>query len=110
MSDPVPPDALIEWTSLHGAEEPAPDLVVHGDGRVTVSGRFGDGRPVETRLAPDRVRCLLRAQDIDNVTVGRLDLEVPPSADRTVALAVVVPTARLATNGELEECTAVGRE
>ena len=66
---------------------------------------------IEIRRDPAQaVRCLLRAQDSDNVTVGRVELEVPPSADRTVALAVVVPTTRLATNGEMEECTAVGRE
>jgi hypothetical protein len=57
----VPPDAVIEWTSLHGAEDPAPDLVVHGDGRVRVSARFGGGEPVEARLPPDRVEALLRS-------------------------------------------------
>ena len=66
---------------------------------------------IEIRRDPGlALRCLLRAQDVDNVTVGRRELDVPAGADRTVALAVVVPTTRLATNGELEECTTAGRE
>jgi hypothetical protein len=60
-AEAVSPDALIEWTSLHGAEDPTPDLVVRGDGHVTVSGRFGDGRPVEARMSPERVQALLRS-------------------------------------------------
>jgi hypothetical protein len=61
VTDPVPPDALIEWTSLHGPRDSGPDLVVQGDGRARVSGRFGGGRPVETRLPEARVRALLHS-------------------------------------------------
>ncbi len=66
---------------------------------------------IEVRRDPARaVRCLLRAQDVNNVTVGRLDLDVPPGGSRTVALAALVPTTRLAINGELEACAAVKGE
>lgn len=66
---------------------------------------------IEVRRDPARaVRCLLRAQDVDNVTVGRVELNVPPGGGRTVALTAVVPTTRLAINGELEACTALGGE
>ena len=98
---------VLLWIALHAAT-PAVSAVLLGY-------EVRDSSAVEVRIEVRRdpgqaVRCLLRAQDIDNVTVGRLDLEVPPSADRTVALAVVVRTARLATNGELEECIAVEGE
>ena len=98
---------VLLWMALHAATPTVSAVLLGYEVR--------DSSAVEVRIEVRRdpaqaVRCLLRAQDIDNVTVGRLDLEVPPSADRTVALAVVVPTTRLATNGELEECTAAGRE
>ena len=98
---------VLLWIALHAAT-PAVSAVLLGY-------EVRDASAVEVRIEVRRdpsqaVRCLLRAQDIDNVTVGRLDLQVPPSADRTVALAVVVRTAWLATNGELEECIAVEGE
>ncbi len=97
---------VLLWIALHAAlPRVSADLLgyeVRDAGAVHVR--------IEVRRDPDlAVRCLLRAQNVDNVTVGRLDLTVPPSADRTVALGAVIPTTSLAINGELEECTAVDR-
>ena len=61
VPDPVPPETLIEWTSLHGPGDAGPDLVVHGDGRAAVSGRFGGGHPVEATLPAERVTALLHS-------------------------------------------------
>lgn len=95
------------WVALHAATPAVSSALigyeVHDAGSVEVR--------IEVRRDPARdVRCLLRAQDVDNVTVGRLALEVPRGGDRSVALAAVVPTTRLAINGELEECRVVDGE
>jgi hypothetical protein len=61
VTDPAAPDALIEWSSLRGDEDSAPDLVVHGDGRAAVSGRFGGGQPVQATVPAERVSALLHS-------------------------------------------------
>ena len=98
---------VLLWIALHAATPAvSADLIgyeVRDDGAVEVR--------IEVRRDPAQtVRCLLRAQDIDNATVGRLALDVPTGGKPTVALAAVIPTTRLAINGELEECTVVRRE
>ena len=98
---------LLLWTALHAATPPV--------GTALLGYQVRDASSVEVRFEVRRdpslaVRCLLRAQDSDNVTVGRLRVDVPTGAERTVAMAAVVPTTRLAINGELEECTASGGE
>jgi hypothetical protein len=81
-------DAVVEWTSLHGAdgEGSDPDVVVRGDGRVTLSPRFGGGRAVEARIPPERAGALLRAIVEDHAV---FDLD----ADRLAADAAAPPPA-----------------
>jgi len=86
---PAPPDAVVEWTSLHGADpdQPGPpDVVVRGDGRVTLSPRFGGGRAVEARIAPHRAAALLQAIVHDH---GVFDID----AERLAADAAAPPPA-----------------
>src|SRR5215218_2675306 len=81
-------DAVVEWTSLHGAdgEGSDPDVVVRGDGRVTLSPRFGGGRAVEARIAPHRAAALLQAIVHDH---GVFDID----AERLAADAAAPPPA-----------------
>ena len=90
VPDPGPPETLIEWTSLHGPGDAGPDLVVHGDGRAAVSGRFGGGRPVEATLPAERVAALLHSivdeHGFFDLAPDRLAAEAP--AHRGAAVAV----------------------
>jgi hypothetical protein len=86
---PAPPEAVVEWTSLHGGDpDPAdaPDIVLRGDGGVTLSPRFGGGRAVKARVAPERAAALLRAIIHDH---GVFDID----ADRLAADAAAPPPA-----------------
>jgi hypothetical protein len=74
----------------------------------------GDPRSVSVVLEVVRpvgtpVTCEVRAQNVDDVTVGTARVAVPPesSPDRQL-VTVVVPTSEQAVNGELVRCAASG--
>jgi hypothetical protein len=99
----VPPrergtDAVVEWTSLCGpdADDVGPDIVVRGDGRVTLCPRLGGGRRVEARIPAERAVALLRSI-VDEHRFFDLDPRDPaadrdrPPAERREGEAVHVP-------------------
>ena len=98
---------LLLWIAVHAATPEVSAALLGYEVRDASTVQVS----IEVRRDPGQtVRCLLRAQDAGNVTVGRRELTIAPAPGRTVALTAVIPTTRLAINAELEECRAAGGE